>query len=181
MKLELIINEIKSHCPTFENRVSGAAEYADLHNHSRLKVPAAYIIPLDDEAGPIRSKNSYTQSIVEGFAVVLVVSNATDERGQAAMNAIDDLRLELWRALLGWKGVGECYERIEYNGGNLLNIDRARLDYQLEFSAALEIDSSMTRQGLDLDALPAFESMTINIDHNADGRTDHTIEILHQQ
>jgi len=112
-----------------------------------------------------------------------VVSNTADERGQAARNAVHDLRGELWFALLGWPFDDE-YERIEYTGAALLNVDRARLDFQFEFSADFQIDESLTRKGLNVEALPAFESMNIELDHKdlpPDGNVDHQVEITMDQ
>ena len=183
MKLTTIIDEIKALCPTFENRVAGAAEYQDLRNVSNMMVPAAYVIPLDDNAQAVTIKNTYRQDLIEGFAVIVVVNNTADERGQAARNAVHDLKLELWKCLLGWDFDND-YEPIEYSGGQLIGMDRARLDFQFEFSAEFQINESLTRHGVDLANAPAFESMNIELDIQdlpPDGTVDHAIDITLEQ
>lgn len=178
MKLNPVIDEIKLKGPTFANRVAGAAEYANLRNRSNMMVPAAYIVPLDDSAGTLSSQSGYRQTITDSFSVIVVISNLADERGQTAANQLHDLRAELWAALLGMEM--DDYQQITYNGGNLLHVDRSRLDYQFDFSAEFYIDVSDTRKGVDQAALPAFTSIRINLDHNElppDGTIDHTLDI----
>lgn len=178
MKLTPIINEIKANCPTFEGRVAGAAEYANLRNRSNMNVPSAYVVPLDDNASDLTSQTGYRQTVTDGFSVIVVISNQADERGQAAANQQHDLRAELWAALLGLEL--DDYDEITYSGGNLLHVDRARLDYQYDFNADYHIDVSDTRKQSDHDALPAFESVTIELDQNTlppDGEVDHTLDV----
>ena len=189
MKLSPIIAEIISKCPTFDGRVAGAAEYHGLAKRSNMVIPAAYVIPLDDNPDGQISQTGYRQRVMDGFAVVVVLSQ-TDPRGQQAYDNLDAIRTELWRCLLGWSPA-DLYEPIEYWGAALLGLDRSRLDYQFEFYAELNIDQSMTRQGAEAAGLPpfdgsgmgncaAFESVTINLDHKElppDGVIDHTLDI----
>lgn len=179
MQLSNIINQLKTNAPTFVNRIAGAAEYAALKSATNLIVPAAYVIPLDDGAEANKSQTGYRQTINDSFAVVVVLSNQVDERGQTAYDNLHALRQELWLALLGWKPDTD-YDRIEYQGAELLDIDRFRLDYQFEFNAQLDIDQAMTWQGVDIAAAPAFESVYIDLDHKdlpPDGVIDHKIVI----
>lgn len=179
MNIDLIINELKARCPTFERRVAGAAEYEDLRNSSNLKVPAAYVIPLDESAAGNETQNSIRQTLTEGFMVVVVVDNRADPRGQTATQSLHVLRKEIWKAILGWEP-DEDYEMIQYDGGSLLGMDRYRLDYGFEFSTEFTIDASDSRIVDDVDALPAFESVHIEIDHKTlppDGHIDHVVQI----
>lgn len=178
MKLTQIIEEIKANCPTFEQRAAGAAEYANLRNRSNLRVPASYVVPMDENASEMGNGSGYRQILTEGFSVIVVISNLADERGQQAVNQLHDLRAELWAALLGFEMDG--YDPITYSGGNLLHVDRSRLDYQFDFNADYHIDISDTRTWLDHEALPAFESVTVELDHKdlpPDGEADHTIDV----
>lgn len=178
MKLDPIINEIKARCPTFGGRVAGAAEYANLRNRSNMTVPAAYVVPLDDNATGQSSSTGYRQTVTDGFSVIVVITNQADERGQTATNQLHDLRAELWAGLLGYEL--EDYDEIVYSGGNLLHVDRARLDYQFDFSADFYIDISDTRKGADQNSLPAFKSVKIDLDHKdlpPDGTVDHTLDV----
>ena len=179
MNITNIINEIKAKCPTFESRVAGAAEYEGLRSASNLLVPAAYVVPMDESASANATENSIMQTLTERFMVVVVISNQADPRGQKAYNQLHELRAELWRGILGWIPETD-YEPIEFSGGSILNMDRFRLDYGYEFTSEFTIDDSDTRIADDVAALPAFESVTIQLDHKTlppDGVVDHEIEI----
>jgi hypothetical protein len=178
VKLTPIIEEIKAKCPTFEQRAAGAAEYANLRNRSNLTMPAAYVVPMDENASELGNGSGYRQMLTEGFSVIVVISNQADERGQQAANQLHDLRAELWAALLGFEI--DDYDQITYSGGNLLHVDRSRLDYQFDFNAVFYIDIEDTRRGADLATLPAFESVTVELDHKdlpPDGNVDHTLDV----
>lgn len=164
MQLDLIIQELRARCPSFAGRVAGAAEFKPLPEAAHLPLPAAYVLPMDDAPEQNRSQTGYLQTVRDGFAVVVALSNAADERGQAASyNAVHALRAEIFRGLLGWTPSAD-YGPIEYEGGGLLRLDRAVLYYQFEFAAEFELQTSDTRQGADLDALPAFTEAQINVD-----------------
>jgi NTP pyrophosphatase (non-canonical NTP hydrolase) len=168
MNLNTIIQALRQRCPSFANRVAGAAEFKRLPENSTLPVPAAFVIPLDDEVDNNRSANGYRQNIRDVFAVVVMLSNTADERGQAAGTAVHDIRRELWRALLGWEPA-EDYDGIEYEGGNLLGMDRARLFYQFEFAVDFEIGADEvgtpeTWQTLELAALGTFNEVKVDVD-----------------
>lgn len=171
MQLEWIIAALRTRCPSFANRFAGAAEYRNLPESVSLATPYGFVIPLDDSPGESRSSNSVRQPLTDSFAVVVVVSNAADERGQSAVASIHTLRAELWAALLGWRPVApggdtsqSRYEGIVYQGGQVVGLDRARLHYQFEFGADMEITPADGWQGIELAALPPFEGANINID-----------------
>ena len=185
MKLSIIIDALKQRAPTFQGRIAGAASYAGLKDKTRLKTPSAYVIPLDDDDTGPNQTNTYRQTIADGFAVVVVLNN-DDERGQKAYDNVDLIRSELWSALLAWQITdGEIYyDRLEYDGAKLLNMDRSRLDYQFEFHADMDIDQGMTYLGYQLAQAPAFDSVHIELDHKdipPDGDIDHTVDIPIQQ
>lgn len=179
MILSTIINQLKTNCPTFVNRVAGAAEYTVLKDATSMTLPAAFVVPLDDDAEQNRSQTGYWQTVNDSFAVVVVLANQADERGQAAYDNLHTLRAELWAALLGFKPSAE-YDRIEYQGAQLLSLDRYRLDYQFEFNAQLDIDQAQTWQGAEIAAEPAFTSVHIDLDHKdlpPNGTVDHQLDI----
>lgn len=163
MKLSPIIKRLRERCPAFAQRVAGAAEFKSLPETSNLNTPAAYVLLLDDEATRVEAMNGYEQSVRDGFAVIVVVSNRADERGQGAADELDDHRKALWKALLGWAPDDE-HGWIEYEGGEVIHMDRARLYYQFEFAADLDITAEMTGQGADLEAAPEFSGVTFGID-----------------
>jgi len=163
MQLSLIITQLRTYCASFSSRVGGAAEWNVIPDVTALTFPCAYVVPLDDNPGEQRSKNGYRQEIRDGFAVIIRIANTADERGQAASDTVRTLRAEIWKALLGFQP-STAYGAIEYEGGNLLQINRAVLDYQLEFSASMELDESDTWLSVRDAALPDLEGITINVD-----------------
>lgn len=179
MNLTTIINELRATTTSFitapgNARIAGSAEYTILPEAANLVVPAAYVVPLADDAQEQESKNGYSQLVRDVFGVIVVLSNVPDERGQAAMSLVHAMRAELWAALLGLEIQGDHgkYGPITYDGGALLHRDRARLYYQFEFWAEYRIDHSDTRQGADLGAAPAFLEMDLNLSGGLPDSTD---------
>lgn len=163
MQLELVIEALRLRCPSFATRVAGAAQFKMLPESAALAVPCAFVIPLDDTPQESQSMNSVRQRLEDSFAVVIALSNTVDERGQAAAHTTDSLRAELWAALLGWQPTTR-YDGIVYQGANLLALDRARMWYQFEFSAAMEIEPADGYQETALAALPHFDGGTVKVD-----------------
>ena len=148
---------------TFAGRIAGAAEFALISPDAKLAVPAAYVIPLDDSAQPNGSDNGYSQIVRDGFAVIVVLSNTADEIGKSSVAQIQPIRNVLNAALLSWKPDAE-HGPIEYEGGQLLDIDRARLYYQFEYACETEFTEADTYQAIANAALPEFESVGIDVD-----------------
>jgi len=192
MNLNNVIAHLRTYCPSFAGRVAGAARFKLLEETASLDLPYAFVIPLDDNPGDPESLNDVRQKLVESFAVIVAVSNVPDERGQnAGNNAHDSIRAELWRTLLGWQPDPTIYRGICYQGGNLLDLDRARLWYQFDFGAEMQIGPEDGWQAIELSALPHFDGMTVNVDdidpaydpnlvppgsEGPDGRIEHTIK-----
>jgi hypothetical protein len=163
MQLELIIQALRARVASLGPRVAGAAQFKLLQENAQLQVPCAYVIPLDDTPGEQFSENTYRQDITDSFAVIVAVANTADEKGQGGANAIHVMRAALWGALLGWCPTDE-YEPIQYEGSQLLQLDRARMWFQFEFSAITQLDVNDTWQGYDLGQLPPFEGATLKVD-----------------
>lgn len=139
MKLTPVIAALRARCPYFENRVAGAAQFKNLPEVGKLRLPAAYVVPGDDSPGENKSQTDYWQELKEGFSVVVILSNGRDERGQfASYDVVDDVRQMLFKALLGWNPE-ECGNPINYDGGTLLDLNRHELIYQFDFSIISEL------------------------------------------
>lgn len=190
MNLNLVINQLRLHCPSFDGRVAGAARFKRLKEDANLVVPAAYVIYLDDNPSETSSLNDVRQRMVESFAVIVALSNVPDERGQAAINqGHEAIRAEVWKALLGWQPDKAVYNGIIYQGSHLLDMDRSRLWYQFEFGVEMEIGPSDGWQQIELSQLPPFEGANIKVDYidpaadpnlqypGPDGRIEHEITI----
>ncbi|SEC73869.1 phage tail terminator protein [Pseudomonas anguilliseptica] len=163
MNLDNVIERIRATCPSFAQRVAGAAEFAALPQNAKVALPAAFVIPMDDRAGEQESMNRYRQSLIDRVAVVMVLDNAADRRGQAAVTTVDNLRRELWRSLLLWPP-GPEYDGLMYEGGQGLLMDGARLYYQLEFAAETELGVEDTAQpGMKAD-LPRLAGIDVRTD-----------------
>lgn len=172
MDIDLIIAALKARCASFTGRVAGAAEYKRLPETANLDMPAAYVIPLDDNVEPPPNQNGYRQVVRDAFAIVVALSSVADERGQGSITSVKAIRAELWAALLGWEPDAN-HGRLEYEGGQLLDLDRARLYYQFEFSAETEITEADTWQGGSNAALPSLTKVALTL--NAPGSPD-TVE-----
>ena len=152
MKLSHIVHTLRHFSPSFEGRVGGAAEFSAIKDAAFLKLPAAYVVPLDDRAEDNKSQTDYWQNVTEGFGVIVVLK-PLDERGQhEAYDIVENIKTELWRALLGYEPSPAHYP-IQYDGGDLLDLDRGRIFYQFNFSAVREVGFEDTRQYFDLNAI----------------------------
>lgn len=163
MQLELIISALRTRCPTFGNRVAGAAQFKLLPESAALAVPCAFVIPLDDNPKEPLALNSIRQVLNDSFSIIVAASNLADEKGQASAASIHALRTELWAALLGWNPT-EDYAGITYDGGSIISIDRARIWYQFDFSALMEIGPDDGYQEDELALLPHFDGADISLD-----------------
>lgn len=153
MNLNLVIQQLRSECPSFDQRVAGAAEFAvGVADVSTMKSPCAWVVPLSDDADPPDDPNmpDNIQVVVERIGVIVQLSNRPDRRGQTAVTDVYSMRREIFRALLGWRpgtttdggpsldDPGTPEEIVStgglfYGGGQLLEFDRARLFWQYEF------------------------------------------------
>lgn len=181
MKLSLIIDALRNRAPSFDGRVAGAAEFQALELNAKMKLPAAYVIPTGDTVGAQESQTDYYQVVNEGFAVVVVLDNRRDLRGQkAAFDAVDSIRAELFAAILGWEPDDDTHP-ISYDGGQVVEMNRAALYYQFDFTAERELTEADTRQAVDLAALTPLETVTIDVDlidpgNGPDNRIEHHVE-----
>lgn len=177
MKLAPIIAALRARCPIFENRVAGAAQFKDLPEVGKMKLPAAYVVPGDDSPGEQKSQTDYWQDLTEGFAVIVFVSNGRDERGQfASYDVVHDVRQMLFKALLGWNPE-ERGEPITYAGGTLLDVNRHELSYQFDFTVLNDIGENDTRLPEELSALDELKTLSIDVDFIDPGKgPDDVIE-----
>lgn len=164
MNLNVIIAQLKQRAPLFAGgTVAGTAKFQILPEAANLKMPAAYVLPLDEQPQDQASQNGYQQTVREGFAVVVALDNKADERGQAAAQNLDTVRLTLFKALLGFQPAAD-YDVVVFEGGQLLHLDRARMYYQFEFSVDYAISTEDTWIPVRNEDLPDFEGLDITVD-----------------
>jgi len=150
VNLDAVITQLRSAATSFGGRVAGAANFAEVvENEVQMDLPAAYVIPLEDEAEPNEQQPGLHQVITERIGVVLHLTNAAsaggDRRGQAPVRGLDDLRLEVFAAILNWRPATAglpSSRAFEYASGRLLDFDRARLFWQMEFTLETTVTDS---------------------------------------
>lgn len=142
MDYPLVIAQLRTLVPAFELRVAGAADFATgVEQNVWMALPAAYVLPLDDEADANDEQNGYRQLVSERVGVVVEFDNTVDRRAQGVTVRYEAMRSALFRALLNWNPDPERAARgFTYAGGRLLQFDRARLFYQFDFALEIVID-----------------------------------------
>ncbi|MFL1501151.1 hypothetical protein ACI77J_09475 [Pseudomonas sp. O64] len=168
MKISPIVAHLRQYCPGFLGRVAGGIDFEVVAASAKLSHPSAYVIAAADKAGENIIKNGVRQAIGDHFDVVLVV-DTRDERGQEAADLTHVFRAELWKALVGWRP-GVEYDPIEYEGGQLISINRNRTVYRFGFSSSFQLGRNAANQPpetwleFELDGLPEFTGITFNMD-----------------
>lgn len=148
MKVSSTIQALRERCPSFKERVFGVAEYQNLSNVINSEtLPAAYVFTISENPQTLqRLENSYYQVIDASVAVVLVVSSS-DMRGQSAADVAEDLKEEVFKAILGWAPLGDKNCTYEYSNYQILDSSMcpAALFIQLEFNCSYAINVEDTR------------------------------------
>lgn len=116
-------------------KVSGAADFASASIDLKGKLPAAYVLPLNDKAGRNEMANAVMQKVDVRFGVVLAVQNLRDALGKNAQSDLDPIRKAVIAALLGWQPDTD-HEPVLYGSGRLLQMADGVLWWQLEFVTA---------------------------------------------
>lgn len=159
MKLGPVALKIRAASTRFGDRIAGAAEFGYAWGNS-IKKEVAFVIPLGDSPTANNQDVGINQKIIERFAIVVVLDNDTTDKGKTgviAYDLIDDIRAEIFSAILGWQ-VSGAEDVISYAGGRLLGINSANLWYQFEFMTSVRIDDD---DGVDtgVDALGDFNTI----------------------
>lgn len=163
MNLDLVVAALRTNCPSFSNRVFGAAEWAAASASTNAEMPCAYVLPQGEDADELyKMSTEYRQSILQRFSVVVCVSSSGQERGQSAFSAFEDLKTEIFKAIAGAETADT--DEIVYAGYTNIEMDRAKLVVQLEFSVSYDLVDSQTAHGRTLSELPDFEGMNVTVD-----------------
>ncbi len=178
MKLKPIIQELRTHCPSFEGRVFGVGTFSRLDESVAAELlPAAFVIPVSEDPEEPAVINRYKQQVRFNFAVILMVANTEDEQGLTAWEKSVDLKKEVFQALLGADDIQAGRDWIQFESLTVLDLNRVALTVQLDFSCQYEINDNETRHGADIDRLGRFLRMYTDIDVIAEkGHPDGRIE-----
>ena len=164
MKLGPIIAELREWAKSFESRVYGAAEFTVIDSTTDLKMPCAFVLPLGESVITNDVNNSiYQQAVEQSFGVAVYVPTVNDEQGVIAYDRIEDLKAEVLAAIAGW-APDEMSEWITYEGNSILDLNRARLCVQFEFSVAYPIEDHQTRHWRDLEGLGPLTGIDVDVD-----------------
>lgn len=121
-------------------RVSGSAEFAAARADLR-QVPAAFVIEASNRPG---QNKTGTEVVVQDnritFGVALAHQNVSDPRGEAAGDAMTDLRTAVMTALLGWSPTGD-FDPCEYAGGQLLQMNDFTIWWQDNYTTGAQLRS----------------------------------------
>lgn len=156
MNINQIISQLRSYCPALEGRVAGSADFdTGVDTTVNMALPAAYVIPLDDETSENLDMSGLQQLVHERIAVIVEFDASTDRRGQAAVSQVEAMKYDLFAALLNWQiAPARAVKGIEYAGSRLLAFDRARLFYQWDFALETTISDE---DGYQVTAIPITE------------------------
>ena len=180
MNLKPVIEQIQNLCPSFKS-VSGSAEI-DLDKKASVSLPAAFVVMLDETGETVELEgNEYTQEITESFAVLVVLDNRTDDRGQDAMDWLDSIRAELFKALVNWCP-DEVHDEIRFNRGYVSQMNADQLFYVYEFDTYTTLTKEDTWQQVMYESLSPIKKMHADIDLvPKDGRIEAEFEVNFQK
>lgn len=167
MDLVAVTAHLKTYFAAMNGNVSGAAEYTEsMAGEFRPETfPAAYVIPLGEEATPNDQDNSLYQIITERIGVVVEFDNSMDRRGQGVTLMLAPVRASLWAAILNWRGTDpeHAIRGFEAAGAGVLWTDRARIFWQWEFTLPILVTDA---DGWQVDG-PALLEIDANSDPDA--------------
>jgi len=173
MKLSPIILQLIASSTSFGSNIAGAAELAAAKSQT-YSVDRAFVVQLVENATPNDQEAGLNQELNEIFAVVVAINNTTDRRGQTAHDNLFGIRAEIFSSILNWTLPG-AEAAIEYVSGRLLDMNRAYLWYQFEFSAITRLTDD---DGLQIVADPFLHAnVKIDIEDEVD-RTDGEDDII---
>ena len=187
MKLIPIIMRLREKCPSFRSYVGGLAQWQgldDLKHLAAQQLPAAWVIPAVDAASAPMSSNGCRQNITEGFIVIVASSVEASVRGELAVDALQDVKEELFQALIGLRPA-PGYEAIWYqSGGDILAKTGAVMVTRYVFGSVQQFDSGISRREMltaqddELMNLPPMNLVHVELDAQpADGRAEAVFEI----
>ena len=137
--IDEVVERVKAQVPALGGRVETAAELAVLvaKGDKPQRVPAAYVLWLGDDAGPVTTLTGLQRQIVtQHIGVVLVTRHVGDRRGGEQLDDIRPLVEAVKAALTGWEPPGG-EDALAYRRGRLLSLTRtghlfAQVDFKVD-------------------------------------------------
>jgi hypothetical protein len=167
MILETFIASLRANAPVFQGRVAGAAEfYAGLRNYNTsLPMPAAYVLPLGQEAEPNDLQaGGIVQWVHKTIGIAVELDAQSDRRGQTPTMSFDEIEAQIMASCLNLV-VDRCRmsRGTAFAGARYLDLDRARLWYQWEFVIDWQINSVDDGVADPCDTAPALNPIELDI------------------
>lgn len=136
MDIDLAIQQLRVNLQPVGGRVAGAAGFAkSTQDQAWMELPAAYVLPGDEDADENPPGNGLDQHVIERIKVIVEFDNSLDRRGQAASEQYSPMRAAVWACLLNWRiDPQNAAQGLYYEGGRMLDFDRARLFYEWTFA-----------------------------------------------
>jgi hypothetical protein len=161
------IASLRANAPIFGGNVAGAAEfYRGLKDYNTsLPMPAAYVLPLTQDAEPNRTYGGLMQIVHKTIGIAVELDAQRDRRGQDPAMNLEVIETQIFASCLNLY-LGECrmVQGAYFSGGRWLDLDRARVFYQWEFVTEWQIT--------DLDGVqpPSIPLQSVEVDiFNAPG------------
>jgi hypothetical protein len=109
--------------------VRGAPDFVTAAETRPPALPAAYVLPLSESAGPNALGGAVAQQVSAETGIALALANVADPKGRAALADLAALRAAVRDALLGWVPEAGC-SPLEFAGGGLLGFKDGVLWWQ---------------------------------------------------
>jgi len=133
--LELVAARLKGQCG-----LKTVGEALDLASIVAVPAsPAAFVIPISDQAPPTARVNGIEQAVTETFGVVLILRSAATAADRAV--TFDGLRDDVVGLLLGWVPNPACTP-IQYVGGAMIDVTPNEVRRLIKFSTRYLIRSN---------------------------------------
>lgn len=156
------ITSLRINAPIFGGRVAGAAEfYRGLREYSTsLPMPAAYVLPLGQDAEPNKTYTGLFQIVHKTIGVAVELDAQRDRRGQDPAMGLEAIETQIFASCLNLY-IGECRmtQGAYFHGARYLDLDRARFWYQWEFGLDWQITEL---DGVQPQSIP-LESIEVDI------------------
>lgn len=160
MKLAPIIQLMREKCPSFERRVFGLYGWSRVDETTNAPMPCAYVLPASIKGGEVAASTAYRQSITDTFDIAVAVQLSSDDwQGKVGHDYIEDLKREIFSAILGLKIDDGVVLRFESQVVSLNASNRNRLVELLTFAFDDDLTAEDGVQGADYDSLPDFLRM----------------------
>lgn len=121
MDIDLIVTRLKERLTGLKS--IGASADLEASVDGVVALPAAFVLPISEDARTTAMLGMTESRVTEVFGVVHVLSNRRDAQGSAAMSDLFELRLALRTALVGWVPDLATGESVHYTSGRLINLD----------------------------------------------------------